>query len=107
MHDSGLSGCGEGDYWGGQAGACLFKVPETFRARKDILCLLCLHSISKFHNFESNTMKLSVNEAKLTGLWARNCDTIQQVVILIFVFGPENFPGLSRNGPKVKGSKSF
>ena len=37
-------------------------------------------------NFENNTMKLSVNEAKLTGLWARNCGTIQQVVILKFAF---------------------
>ena len=26
--------------------------------------------------FENDTMKLSVNEAKLTGLWARNCATI-------------------------------
>ena len=26
---------------------------------------------------ENNTMKLSVNEAILTGLWARNCATIQ------------------------------
>ena len=71
------------------------------------MCLLCLHSRSKFHNFESSTMKLSVNDAKLTGLCARNCDTVQQVVILIFAFGPEKFPGLSRNGPKVEGSKSF
>ena len=39
-------------------------------------------------------MKLSVNEAKLTELRARNCATIQQVVILIFAFGPEKFPGL-------------
>ena len=52
-------------------------------------------------------MKLSVNEAKLTGLWARNCDTVQKVVVLIFAFGPEKFPGFSRNRPKVKGSKSF
>ena len=42
-------------------------------------------------------MKLSVNETKLTGLWAKNCATIQQVVILKFAFGPENFPGLPRN----------
>ena len=27
-------------------------------------------------------MKLSVNEAKLTNLWARNCGTIQKVLIL-------------------------
>ena len=44
-------------------------------------------------------MKLSVNEAKLTGLWARNRATIQLVLILKFAFGPEKFPGLSRNRP--------
>ena len=45
-------------------------------------------------------MDLSVNEEKLTGVWARNCDTIQQVLILKFAFGPEKkFPGLSRKGP--------
>ena len=45
-------------------------------------------------------MRLSVNEAKLTSLWARNCDTIQQVLILKFAFGPEKLPGLSRNEPQ-------
>ena len=44
-------------------------------------------------------MKLSVNEAKLTGLWARNFATIQQVLILKFAFRSEKFPGLSRNEP--------
>ena len=34
-------------------------------------------------------MKLSVNETKLTGLWARNCASIQQVWILKFVFCPK------------------
>ena len=38
-------------------------------------------------------MKLSVNKAKLTGLWARNCTTIQQVLILKFAFRPENVAG--------------
>ena len=38
-------------------------------------------------------MKLSVNEAKLSGLWARNCATIQQVLILKYAFGPEKLPG--------------
>ena len=46
-------------------------------------------------------MKLSVNEAKLTGLWARDCDTIQQVLILKFAFRPEKLSGLSRNAPAV------
>ena len=42
-------------------------------------------------------MKLSINEAKLTGLWVRNCATIHQVLILKLAFEPEKFPGLSRN----------
>ena len=44
-------------------------------------------------------MKLSFNEAKLSGLWARNCAAIQQVWILKFAFGSEKFSGLSRNRP--------
>ena len=39
-------------------------------------------------------MKLAVNE----GLWARNCATIQQVVVLKFAFGRKKFPGLPRKG---------
>ena len=46
-------------------------------------------------------MKLSVNEAKLTFLWAWNCATIQQVVILIFAFEPKKFLGLLRNAPQI------
>ena len=44
-------------------------------------------------------MKLSINEAKLTGLWARNCAAIKEVLILKFAFGPEKLPELSKNGP--------
>ena len=44
-------------------------------------------------------MKLSVNEAKLSGLWAKNCATIQQVLILKYAFGLEKLLCLSRNGP--------
>ena len=39
-------------------------------------------------------MKLAVNEAKLTVLWARNCATVQHVLILKYAFGPEKLPGL-------------
>ena len=49
-------------------------------------------------------MKLSVNEAKLNGLWARNCATIQQVLISYFAFGPEKLPTLSRHGPLERAS---
>ena len=49
---------------------------------------------------------LSVNEEKLTDLWARNCAlTIQQVLILKFAFGPERCPCLSRNGPQQRKTK--
>ena len=37
------------------------------------------------------TMKLPVNEAKLTSLWARNFATIQQVLILKFAFRSERY----------------
>ena len=47
-------------------------------------------------------MKLSLNEAKLTGLWAGNCGTIQQVLISKFAFGREKISGLSRNAPQVR-----
>ena len=80
---------------------CFSKVPITFGARKLFcVCGVCIQDQS-FNNFENRTMKLSVNEAILIGSWARNCGTIQQVLILKFAFGPEKFPGLSRNGPLV------
>ena len=76
--------------------------PVSRTSWKAVSCLPCLHSRSKFQfqlNFETNTSKLSVKEAKLTGLWARNCATIKQVWILKFAFGTEKFPSLSRNRP--------
>ena len=42
-------------------------------------------------------MKLTVKEAKLTGLCARNCANIQQILIEKLSFGPEKFLRLSRN----------
>ena len=44
-------------------------------------------------------MKLAFNEAKLTGLCARNRVTVQQVSISKFAFRSEKLSGLSRNGP--------
>ena len=49
--------------------------------------------------------QLTKNEAKLTGLRARNlARNIQQVLILKFAFGPEKFPGIWRNRPLVTSS---
>ena len=71
----------------------------NFRARKAVyVCRVCIQDQS-FNNFENDTMKLSVNKAKFTGLCARNCATIQQVLILKFAFGSENLTGLSSNSP--------
>ena len=82
-------------------GACFSNVPVTFGARKAVcVCCVCVQDQS-FNNFENNTMKLSVDETKLTGMWAWNCAAFQQVVILKFALGPEKFPGLPRNGPPV------
>ena len=53
------------------------KVPVTFRARKAVyVCRVCIQDQS-FNNFENDTMKLSLNKAKFTGLWAKNCATIR------------------------------
>ena len=49
--------------------------------------------------FENNTMKLSINEAKLTGLWARNCAAIKQVSNLKFAFGPKSYRKSRKTGP--------
>ena len=43
-------------------------------------------------------VKLSVNETKWSSLLARTLALILYISILIFDFGPEKLPGLSRNG---------
>ena len=52
-----------------------------------------------FNNCENDTMKLSVSEAKLTGLYARNCATIQQVLILKLPSGPKSYRTYRGTGP--------
>ena len=65
---------------------------NKFLERPRKLFYVCRVCIQDFNNSENGTMKLSLNEAKLTGLWARNCADIQQVLILKFDFGPNKFP---------------
>ena len=48
-----------------------------------------LDSRSKFKNFENDAMKLSLNEAKLTGFRAESCATVHKVLISKFAFGLE------------------
>ena len=71
---------------------------SCFRPRKLLYVYLVYNEDQSFNNFENDTMKLSVNEAKLTGLWARNCASIQQILTLKFALGPEKFPSLAGNG---------
>ena len=76
--------------------------PEScFRPRKLLYVYRVYNEDQSFNNFENDTMKLSVNEAKLTGLSARNCASIQQILTLKFALGPEKFPSLARNGALV------
>ena len=57
---------------------------------------VCKVKVSRILRY-SDTMKLSVNKEKVTGLWARNYATILQVLILKFAFVPGKFPGLLKN----------
>ena len=75
-------------------GQVFFESPDHYVSR------VCIQD-QIFNNFENDTMKVSVNEAKLTGLWARNCATIYLVLNSKFAFGLEKLPVLSRNGPQV------
>ena len=62
-------------------GGLFFEVPITFCLEKLFYVCLVYIQDQSFNNFENDTMKVSVNEAKLTGLWARNWATIQLVLI--------------------------
>ena len=63
-------------------GAHFSNVPITFQVRKAVF-RVCFQDQS-FNNFENDVIKLTVNEAEMTGMWARNCVTIQQVDKLTF-----------------------
>ena len=63
---------------------------------------VCIQDQS-FNNFENDSMKLSVKEEKLTGLWARLTVLLYiQYLVSKFAFRPEKLPGLSRNGRLIR-----
>ena len=80
-----------------QAGGLFLESSDSSSAPKSRFVFAFKIKVSNI-NFE-NHIRLSVNEAKLTGFWASNFATIQQVLTLKFAFGPEKVSGLSRNGP--------
>ena len=83
--------------------------PFLKRRRKVFyVCRVCIQD-SSFNNSDNDTMKLSVNEAKLTGLWARNCATITKVLILNLPSGPKSFRAFRETGPwgRVNFRKDF
>ena len=82
--------------------------PENFsgaESRFVFVMFVCKVKVSRILRY-SDTMKLSVNKEKVTGLWARNYATILQVLILKFAFGPGKFPGLSKNSKQILQIKS-
>ena len=66
------------------------SVRGLFLEKLFYVCRVCTQDQS-FNYFEIDTMRLSVNEAKLTGLWAGNCCTIKLVFISNFAFGYHAF----------------
>ena len=74
----------------------ILESPDNFSAPKS--CFVFASKI-KVSIILKDVIKLSVNEAKLTGLCGRSCANIQQVLTLKLAFGPKKFSGLSRNGP--------
>ena len=72
-----------------------FGPVKLFRVRR-----VCIQDQGSNNCENDIRINLSVNEAKLTGLWARSCAAIQPVLTIEFAFGPEKFPGLSKNEPQ-------
>ena len=86
-------------------GGLFFESPDNITFCLEKLFYVCRVYIQdqSINNFENDTMKVSVNEATMTRLWARNWAAIQLVLISKFAFAPENFQGFSRNGPWGEG----
>ena len=77
--------------------------PGNFSGRESYLRCCVFIQDQSFNNFDNHTMKLSLNEAKLTVLWARNWTAIQQVLILIFALEPRKVAGsLEKRAPGPK-----
>ena len=68
------------------------------------VCCVCIHDES-FNNFDNDTMKLWVNEEKLTGLCARNCVTIRQVLICCVCVHDESFNNFDNDTMKLSVKK--
>jgi len=86
-------------------GARFLESPDSFsdpKTKRFYVYRVCIQDQS-FNNFENDSMKLSVKEAKLTGLWARLTVLLYiQYLVSKFAFGPETLPGLSRNGRLIR-----
>ena len=77
------------------------KVLVTFRARKAVfVCPVCIQD-QGIDDFKNDHMKLPIDEAKLTGLWARNCTTVQQILIWNLPLGPKRYRAFRETRPLV------
>ena len=73
-----------GDFSGPES--CFVLAMFTFKIKVSII-LKMIHG-----NYQ-------LTQEKLTGLWARNCGTVQKVLILKFPFGPRHFQSFWAMGP--------
>ena len=71
--------------------------PGNFSGPKVVLCLPCLHLRSKFQWFwKMIQWNYQFNEEKLTGLWARNCVTINRFWFQNLLSGRNSYGPLER-----------
>ena len=69
-------------------GAFLDRSPDNFSSMKSCFVFVGFTFKMKVSIILKMIKSKQVNEAKLTGLWARKCANIQQVLISKFPFGP-------------------
>ena len=73
---------------------CFSKTPKTFRTRKAIFS----SSVSKNGVYTAETSCMQGISVHIKNLWM-NSSVIVRFEILLWLYGPEKFPGLSRDGP--------
>ena len=73
---------------------CFSKAPKPFRTRKAIFS----SSVSKNGVYTAETSCMQGISVHIKNLWM-NSSVIVRFEILLWLYGPEKFPGLSRDGP--------
>ena len=80
-------------------GTRFLRIPVNFGARKAVyICCICIQDLS-FNCFENDTMKLSVNEAKLTGFAPGTVLLFNRFLFQNLPSGPKSYRAFRETGP--------